>query len=57
MLVVDRAVSRGSWPLGRIVKVFPGLDSIVRSADVKTKFRVMRRPVTKLAVLEECSTN
>lgn len=57
VLVVDRAVSRGFWPLGRIVKVFPGLDSIVRSADVKTKFGVMRRPVTKLAVLEECSTN
>ena len=57
VLVVDRAASRGSWPLGRIVKVFPGLDSIVRSADVKTKFGVMRRPVTKLAVLEECSTN
>ncbi|KAL9977438.1 hypothetical protein ACROYT_G014841 [Oculina patagonica] len=57
VLVVDRAVSRGSWPLGRIVKVFPGLDSIVRSADVKTKFGVMRRPVTKLALLEECSTN
>ena len=36
VLVVDRAVSRGSWPLGSIVKVFPGLDSIVRSADVKT---------------------
>ena len=36
VLVVDRAVSRGFWPLGRIVKVFPGLDTIVRSADVKT---------------------
>ena len=57
VLVVDYAVPRGYWPLGRIVKVFPGHDNIVRSAEVKTKFGVMKRPVTKLALLEECSPN
>ena len=57
VLVVDYAVPRGCWPLGRIVKVFPGHDNIVRSAEVKTKFGVMKRPVTKLALLEECSPN
>ena len=54
VLVSEHAVSRGYWPLGKIVKVFPGHDNVVRSAEVKTKFGVMRRPVTKLALLEEC---
>ena len=41
--------------LGRIVRVFPGHDNAVRSAEVKTKFGLMKRPVVKLALLEECS--
>ncbi|XP_068738732.1 uncharacterized protein [Montipora capricornis] len=49
VLVSDYAVPRGNWPLGRIVKVFPGHDNVVRSAEVKTKFGVKKRPVTKLA--------
>ena len=57
VLVSEHAVPRGFWPLGRIVKVFPGHDNVVRSAEVKTKFGVMKRPVTKLALLEECSPN
>ena len=32
VLVVDYAIQRGCWPLGRIVKVFPGHDNIVLSA-------------------------
>ena len=56
-LVVDYAVPRGYWPLGRIVKVFPRHDNAVRSAGVITKFCVMKHPVTKLALLEECSPN
>ena len=55
VLVSDYTVPRGNWPLGRIVKVFPGHDNVVRSAEVK--FGVMKRPVTKLALLEECSPN
>ena len=57
VLVSEHAVPRGFRPLGRIVKVFPGHDNVVRSAEVKTKFGVMKRPVTKLALLEECSPN
>ncbi|XP_068728881.1 uncharacterized protein [Montipora capricornis] len=57
VLVSDYAVPRGYWSLGRIVNVFPGHDNVVRSAEVKTKFGVMKRPVTKLALLEECSPN
>ena len=43
---------RGFWLLGSIVKVFPGHDTIVRSSEVKTKFSVMKRPVTKLPLLK-----
>ena len=55
VLVVDYGTPRGSWPLGRIVRVFPGHDDTARSAEVKTKFGLMKRPVVKLALLEECS--
>ena len=55
VLVVDYGSPRGPWPLGRIVRVFPGHDIVVRSAEVKTKFGLMKRPVVKLALLEECS--
>lgn len=43
---------RGKWPLGRIVKTYPGKDGIVRVVDVKIKDNVMRRPVAKLCPLE-----
>ena len=57
VLAVDYAVPRGCWPLSRIKKVFTGQDNIVRSTEVKTRFGVMKRPVTKLALLEECSSD
>lgn len=57
VLIVDYGTPRGRWPLGRIVTVFPGSDNVVRSAEVKTKFGLLRRPDAKLAFLEECSPN
>ena len=57
VLIVDYGTPRGCWPLGRIVTVFPGSDNVVRSAEVKTKFGLLRRPVAKLALLEEGSPN
>ena len=54
VLVVDYETPRGSWSLGSTVRVFPGSDDVVRTAEVKTKFGVMKRPVTKLVLLEEC---
>ena len=57
VLVAAYGTPRGSWPLGRIVRVFPGQDNVVRSVEVKTKFGLMKRPVMKLALLEDCSPN
>ena len=39
------------WPLGRIVKTYPGKDSIVRVVDVKTSHGVYKRPITKISLL------
>jgi hypothetical protein len=49
---MESNVPRGSWPLGRIVKVYYGEDKLVRSADVKTRLGELQRPVTKLCLLE-----
>ena len=38
------------------LEVYPGADGVVRLTDVKTKFGQLKRPVTKLALLEECSS-
>jgi hypothetical protein len=53
VIVVDYSIPRGTWSLGRIIKVYCGSDNMVRSADVKTKSGVYRRHVAKLATLEE----
>lgn len=52
VLVVDHAVPRGLWPLGRILQTFPGPDGRVRVVSVKTKSGVFKRPVHKLCYLE-----
>ena len=55
VLVVDKTVPRSRWLLGRVTKVFPGEDSRVRTAEVKTKDSSLTRPVTKLCLLEEAA--
>ena len=52
VLVVDDAVPRSRWLLGRVSRVFPGEDLCVRTAEVKTKNSRLVRPVTKLCLLE-----
>ncbi|KAL9967797.1 hypothetical protein ACROYT_G026091 [Oculina patagonica] len=52
VVVVDENVPRGQWLLGRIVRVFPGKDEFVRSAEVKTKHSTLHRPIRKLCLLE-----
>ncbi len=52
VLVVDKNTPRGRWLLGRCIKVFPGRDGRVRTAEVKTKESTLVRPVAKLCLLE-----
>ena len=53
VLVIDENMPRGKWPLGRIVKTFPGNDERIRVVEVKTKNSTLIRPIRKLVLLEE----
>ncbi|XP_072940691.1 uncharacterized protein [Epargyreus clarus] len=52
VIVVDNTLPRNTWPRGIVERVHEGPDGIVRSADVRTRGGVFRRPVVKLAVLQ-----
>ncbi|CAB4036597.1 Hypothetical predicted protein [Paramuricea clavata] len=53
VLVVDSTQPRSHWNLGRVTKVFPGTDGLVRTAEVKTQSSLLVRPIAKLCLLEE----
>ena len=40
-----------TWPLGRVIEVFPGKDGLVRVVNVNTECGIFKRPVQKLALL------
>ena len=52
VLVKDESMPRNAWPLAKITQVFTGRDGLVRSAQVKTRYSVLTRPVHKLCLLE-----
>ena len=52
VLIRDDVLPRMSWPLGKIVRLFPGKDHIVRSVEVKTARGNFTRPVQRLHYLE-----
>ena len=52
VIVMSPDTSRGKWPLGRVLKVFPGKESRVCFVDVQVGKTVLRRPIVKLFPLE-----
>lgn len=52
VLICDGAQPRNKWQRGKVIKVYPGKDGQVRSAEVQTSGGVLRRPASKLAVLD-----
>ena len=52
VLVVSPDTSRGNWPLGRVLEVYPGTDGRVRVAKLQVGQGTVVRPVTKLCPLE-----
>ena len=52
VIVTDESMPRNTWPIGRILAVFPGDDGLVRSVRVKTATSILMRPVSKLCLLE-----
>ena len=52
VLITDPLLPRNRWRLGRVTKVFPGPDGLVRKARVHTASGDLLRPVVKLCLLE-----
>ena len=53
VLVSDKRIPRGLWPIALITRVFPGPDGKIRTVELKTKDSVYVRPIVKLCLLEE----
>lgn len=53
VLIVDESAPRGSWLMGRIVKIVVDEHGIVRKVRVKTRTNELERPITKLCLLQE----
>ena len=52
VIMIDENMPRKKWCLGRVEKVFPGKDGLVRSVQVKTQNNTLTRPVDKLCLIE-----
>ena len=52
VLIVDEDVYYGKWPIGKVIDVFRGKDTRVRSAKVQTSLTFLTRPVTKSCFFE-----
>ena len=52
VIIREENLPRMSWPLGVIVKTFPGKDGIIRAVSVKTSKGIFTRPIQKLHDLE-----
>lgn len=51
VLIKNESKSSLKWPLGRVVKLHPGNDGVVRVATVRTQQGLFQRPVVKLCPL------
>lgn len=51
VVIIDASAPRGSWPLSRILEVFPDKQGLVRSVKLQTKNNIIERPVTKLCLI------
>lgn len=51
VLIKEDNLPPTKWLYGRIVKVFPGKDGLVRVAEVKCKNSILSRPIHKLCLL------
>jgi hypothetical protein len=51
VLIVDSTLPRGTWPRGLIEKVYPGPDGKVRVTEVRTIAGLIRRPTSRLILI------
>ena len=59
VLLIEDDVTRSKWPMGRVTKVHPSDDELVRKVDVKvaSSKNPLTRPVTKLVLLVEADSS
>ena len=57
MLVMDVSVPRAQWPLGVVTEVIKGRDGLVRSIKMKSRNKIIVRPLSKVVFLEGCTTH
>ena len=53
VLVMDERTPRNSWPLARIIDVYPDAKGLVRMVKIKTATSTLERPIQKLVLLLE----
>lgn len=51
VIIKEDNLPPGKWLMGRIIETHPGSDSLVRAVTVKTKNSIIKRPITKVALL------
>ena len=54
VMIANENVARGSWPLGLVTDVTTGRDGHVRSVKMRSRDKVVVRPITKIVFLEGC---
>ena len=52
VLMYDENAPRGSWPLGKVIEVYPDSQGNVRQVLVRTKTKTFKRPISKLCRLK-----
>ena len=56
LLISEDNVSRGKWPMGRVERLVPGKDGLVRTVTLKIQKGRLRRPVQRLHRLKASIT-
>ena len=51
VLIKDDNLPPQCWKMGRIVKLYPGADDLIRVVDINTQSGIFKRPIHKLAPL------
>jgi hypothetical protein len=52
VMMIEPDASRGEWPLGRVMEVYPGGDGLVRVVRVKSRNKEYVRPIHRICPLE-----
>ena len=52
VLVVNEAVPRSQWSIARVIETYPDARGDVRSVMVKTPHSILKRPISKLCLIE-----